>query len=51
MEEVKEVIPFKPEKCQRCGLPLEGESPNSQRPQGTEIPPLVSERPNINCPR
>ena len=43
MEEVKEVIPVKPEKCHRCGHPLEGEDANPQRHQVTEIPPLVSE--------
>lgn len=43
VEEVKEVIPVKPQKCHQCGHGLAGEDPAPQRHQVTEIPPLVSE--------
>jgi transposase len=40
VEEVNVVIPVKPERCQRCQQPLQGEDPQPQRHQVTEIPPL-----------
>ena len=53
---MQEVIPVKPEKCQHCGHPLEGEDPNPQRHQVTEVPPLVSETTEyqlhtLECPK
>ncbi len=43
MEEVKEVIPVKPEKCAHSGQELEGEDLHPLPNQVTEIPPLVAE--------
>jgi len=43
LAEVKEVIPVKPERCAHCDQELEGEDPDPQRHQVTEIPPLVAE--------
>jgi transposase len=38
--EVHGVIPVKPERCRRCQYPLQGEDPQPQRHQVTELPPL-----------
>jgi transposase len=38
--EVHVVIPVKPERCRRCQYPLQGEDPQPQRHQVTEIPPI-----------
>lgn len=43
IEEVDEVVPVKPEACQQCGHPLEGEDPEPRRHQVTEIPPIEPE--------
>jgi transposase len=40
VEEVNVVIPVKPERCRRCPQPLQGEEPQPQRHQVTEIPPV-----------
>jgi transposase len=40
VEEVNVVIPVKPERCRRCQQPLQGEDPQPQRHQVTEIPPV-----------
>jgi transposase len=40
VEEVNVVIPVKPERCRRCQQPLQGEDPQPQRHQVTEIPPM-----------
>ena len=40
VEEVNVVIPVKPERCRRCQRPLQGEDPQPQRHQVTEIPPV-----------
>jgi transposase len=40
VEEVDVVIPVKPERCHRCQHPLQGEDPQPQRHQVTEIPPM-----------
>jgi transposase len=40
VEEVNVVIPVKPERCRRCQPPLQGEEPQPQRHQVTEIPPV-----------
>ncbi len=43
IEEVDEVVMVKPERCQECGHPLEGEDPEPRRHQVTEIPPIRPE--------
>jgi transposase len=40
VEEVNVVIPVKPERCRRCQQPLQGEDPQPQRHQVTDIPPV-----------
>jgi len=40
VEEVNVVIPVKPARCRRCQQPLQGEDPQPQRRQVTEIPPV-----------
>jgi transposase len=40
VEEVNVVIPVKPEPCRRCQQPLQGDDPQPQRHQVTEIPPV-----------
>jgi transposase len=40
VEEVDVVIPVKPERCPRCQHALQGEDPQPQRHQVTEIPPV-----------
>jgi transposase len=40
VEAVHVVIPVKPERCRRCQQPLQGEDPQPQRPQVTEMPPV-----------
>jgi transposase len=40
VEEVDVVIPVKPVQCSRCQLPLQGDDPQPQRHQVTEIPPV-----------
>jgi len=40
VEAVNVVIPVKPERCRRCQQPLQGEAPQPQRHQVTEIPPV-----------
>jgi transposase len=39
-EQVDVVFPVKPERCRRCQQPLQGEDPQPQRHQVTEIPPV-----------
>jgi transposase len=44
--QVDVVVPVKPERCRRCQQPLQGEDPQPQRQQVTEIPavkPVVTE--------
>jgi transposase len=38
--EVDGVVPSKPERCHHCQHPLQGEDPQPQRQQVTELPPL-----------
>jgi transposase len=38
--EVEVIISVKPERCRRCQYPLQGEDPQPQRHQVTEIPPI-----------
>jgi transposase len=40
VEEVDVVVPVKPERCHHCQHPLQGEDPQPQRQQVTEIPPV-----------
>jgi transposase len=40
VEEVNVVIPVKPERCRGCQQPRQGEDPQPQRHQVTEIPPV-----------
>ena len=40
VEEVDVVVPVKPERCQHCQHLLQGEDPQPQRHQVTEIPPV-----------
>ena len=40
IETVDVVVPVKPERCRRCQHPLQGEDPQPQRHQVTEIPPV-----------
>jgi transposase len=40
VEEVDVVIPVKPVQCPRCQQPLQGDDPQPQRHQVTEIPPV-----------
>jgi len=40
VEEVDVVVPIKPERCHHCQHPLQGEDPQPQRQQVTEIPPV-----------
>jgi len=40
VEEVDVVVPVKPERCHHCQHPLQGEDPQPQRHQVTEIPPM-----------
>jgi transposase len=40
VEEVDVVVPIKPGRCRRCQHPLQGEDPQPQRQQVTEIPPV-----------
>ena len=40
VEAVDQVIPVKPARCGRCQHPLQGEDPQPQRHQVTEIPPV-----------
>jgi transposase len=40
VEEVAVVVPVKPERCHHCQHPLQGEAPQPQRHQVTEIPPM-----------
>jgi transposase len=42
VEEIDVVIPVKPMQCLRCQHPLQGDDPQPQRHQVTEIPPLKS---------
>lgn len=44
-EQVDEIIAHKPEKCMGCGATLEGEDPDPQRYQVTELPPI---KPHVN---
>jgi transposase len=39
-EEVDVVVPVKPERCRQCQQPLQGEDPQPQRHQVTEMPPV-----------
>jgi transposase len=39
IEQVDVVVPVKPERCQRCQQPLQGEDRQPQRQQVTETPP------------
>lgn len=39
-EQVDEIIEHKPEKCTGCGTVLDGEDPDPQRYQVTELPPI-----------
>ncbi len=41
VEEVDVIIPVKPMRCLRCQQPLQGEDPQPQRHQVTEIPPEI----------
>jgi transposase len=41
IEPVDVIVPIKPERCRRCQQPLEGEDPQPQRHQVTEIPPVT----------
>lgn len=43
LEEVKAVIPLKPQTCLKCGHHLQGTDPTPHRHQVTEIPPIVAE--------
>lgn len=43
VEQVKEVIDVKPDKCRHCGHELVGQDPEPYRNQVTEIPPVVAE--------
>ena len=38
--QVDVVVPVKPERCRRCQHPLQGDDPQPQRQQVTEIPPV-----------
>jgi transposase len=40
VQEVDVVVPVKPERCHHCQHPLQGEDPQPQRHQVTEIPPV-----------
>ena len=40
IEEVDTVVPGKPQQCQRCQHPLQGEDPQPYRHQVTEVPPI-----------
>jgi transposase len=40
VEQVDAVVSVKPESCRRCQQPLQGEDPQPQRHQVTEIPPV-----------
>jgi transposase len=40
VEAVDVVVPIKPERCHHCQQPLQGEDPQPQRQQVTEIPPV-----------
>jgi transposase len=40
VEEVAVIVPVKPERCRCCQQPLQGEDPQPQRHQVTEIPPV-----------
>jgi transposase len=40
IEELAVVVPVKPERCHHCQHPLQGEDPQPQRHQVTEIPPM-----------
>jgi transposase len=40
IDQVDVVVPVKPERCRRCQQPLQGEDPQPQRHQVTEIPPV-----------
>jgi transposase len=55
IEQVAVVIPVKPERCHHCQRPLQGEDPQPQRHQVTEVPPvkpIVTEyqRHRLVCP-
>jgi transposase len=41
IEQVAVVVPVKPERCRRCQQPLQGDDPQPQRHQVTEIPPVT----------
>jgi transposase len=41
IEQVDVVVPLKPERCRRCQHPLQGDDPQPQRQQVTEIPPVT----------
>ena len=41
VEEVDVIIPVKPTRCLRCQQPLQGDDPQPQRHQVTEIPPVT----------
>jgi transposase len=41
VEEVDVVVPVKPARCHHCQHPLQGEDPQPQRQQVTEIPPVT----------
>lgn len=40
IEQVNEVVRYKPKRCTGCGAELEGEDPNPYRYQVTELPPV-----------
>ena len=40
VEKVDAVVPVKPERCRHCQHPLQGEDPQPQRQQVTELPPV-----------
>lgn len=42
-EQVKDSYDIKPQSCRQCGHTLEGQDPEPQRHQVTEIPPVVAE--------
>ena len=42
-EQVKDSYDIKPQSCRKCGHTLEGQDPEPQRHQVTEIPPVVAE--------
>ena len=55
VEEVDSIIPVKPTPCVHCHQPLQGEDPQPQRHQVTELPPAkpvvtAYQLPRVVCP-